>query len=106
MAERKPGAASRRTTPKGSRVTPKGGHAPVGRPSSATESGRYTPPIPREQKVSPTWVPVLMFTFLVLGVLVIVLNYVNLLPGDASNGYLLLGLLLITAGFVTATNYH
>ena len=106
MAERKSGAASRRTTPKGSRVTPKGSQAAVGRPSSATESGRYTPPIPREQKVSPTWVPVLMFTFLVLGVLVIVLNYVNLLPGDASNGYLLLGLLLITAGFVTATNYH
>jgi hypothetical protein len=106
MAERKPGAASRRTTPKGGRVTPKGGHAPVGRPSSAADSGRYTPPIPREQKVSPLWVPVLMFTFLTVGVLVIILNYVNLLPGDANNGYLLLGLLLITAGFVTATNYH
>ncbi|MCU1372959.1 MAG: hypothetical protein JWO68_245 [Actinomycetia bacterium] len=106
MAERKPGAASRRTTTKGGRTTPKGGHAPVGRPSSATESGRYTPPIPREDKVSPMWVPVLMFTLLTIGVLVIVLNYVNLLPGDASNGYLLLGLLFITGGFVTATNYH
>jgi hypothetical protein len=87
-------------------VTPKGGHAPTGRPSSAADSGRYTPPIPREQKVSPLWVPVLMFAFLIAGVLVIVLNYVNLLPGEANNGYLLLGLLLITAGFVTATNYH
>jgi hypothetical protein len=107
MAERKPGAASRRTTPKGGRTTPKGAqHTPVGRPSSATESGRYTPPIPRDQKVSPVWVPVLMFTLLALGVLVIILNYVNLLPGDASNGYLLLGLLLITGGFVTATSYH
>ncbi len=106
MAERKSAAASRRTTPKGGRVTPKGGHAPAGRPSSATDSGRYTPPIPKSQKVSPIWVPVLMFTFLVVGVAVIVLNYMNLLPGEASNGYLLLGLLLITAGFVTATNYH
>jgi hypothetical protein len=103
MAERKPGAASRRTS---GRVTPKGGHAPTGRPSSAEQSGRYTAPIPREQKVSPMWVPVLMFAFLIAGVLVIVLNYVNLLPGDANNGYLLLGLLLITLGFVTATNYH
>ena len=80
-------------------MTPKG-------PGSPTSSGRYTPPIPREQKVSPRWVPVLMFAFLGLGVIVIVANYLNLLPGDADNKYLLLGLGLITAGFVTATNYH
>jgi hypothetical protein len=48
-----------------------------------------------------------MFTLLCLGVLVIILNYVNMLPGDkASNGYLLLGLGFITSGFVVATNYH
>jgi hypothetical protein len=47
-----------------------------------------------------------MFTLLALGVLTIILNYVNLLPGDANNGYLLLGLGLITGGFVVATNYH
>ncbi len=47
-----------------------------------------------------------MFGFLALGVIVIVANYVNLLPGDADNKYLLLGLGLITAGFVTATRYH
>ena len=81
------------------RVTPK-------TPGSAPASGRYTPPIPKEQKVSPRWVPVLMFTFLALGVIVIVANYLNLLPGDADNKYLLLGLGFITAGFVTATNYH
>ena len=104
MAERKTGA-SRRTTPKGGRTTPRA-TAPTGRPSSAAESGRYTAPTPREQKVSPTWVPILMFTLLGLGVLTIVLNYVNLLPGDASNGYLLLGLAFITGGFITATNYH
>ena len=67
MAERSSGASSRRTG-KGGRTTPKGGqHAPVGRPSSATDSGRYTPPIPKEQKVSPAWVPVLMFALLGLG---------------------------------------
>ena len=69
-------------------------------------SGRYTPPIPREQKVSPMWVPILMFVCLIGGMLVIVCNYLNLLPGDAKNSYLLVGLGLITVGFITATRYH
>lgn len=100
MAERK--ASERRTT---GRVTPKKS-APAPKIDAGVASGRYTPPIPREQKVSPLWVPVVMFTLLGLGVVVIVLNYVGLLPGDTSNGYLLLGLGLITGGFITATNYH
>lgn len=80
------------------RTTPKG---------TGTTSGRYTPPIPKSQKVSPPWVPALMFTLLALGALVIVLNYMNLLPGpESSNWYLLLGLGLITGGFATATQYH
>ncbi len=87
---------------KGGRTTPKVQRGA----SSGAVSGRYTPPIPREQRVSPTWVPVLMFALLGLGVLVIILNYLNLLPGDADNKYLLLGLAFITAGFVTATNFH
>ena len=103
MAERK--AAQRRTT---GRVTPKGtgGKRDAPKIDAGIASGRYTPPIPKEQKVSPWWIPALMFGFLGLGVLIIVLNYVGLLPGDTSNGYLLLGLGFITAGFVTATNYH
>lgn len=98
MAERRKRG---RTTPRGGRTTSR---SATGRPSEP--QGRYTPPIPREQKVSPPWVPVLMFVLLGLGVAVIFLNYVNLLPGDASNGYLLLGLAFITGGFVVATNYH
>ena len=78
---------------KGGRTTPRG-------------TGRYTPPIPRTQRVSPRWVPVLILTLLILGVLVIVINYLGILPGGASNWYLLLGLALIVGGFVTATNYH
>ena len=111
MAERR-SAAQRRTT-KGDvthsgRVTPKKAvgtptHTPT--PSTHT-SGRYTPPVPREMKVSPPWVPVLMFVLLGLGVAVIVLNYLGVLPGDTKNWYLVLGLGLITAGFITATNYH
>lgn len=78
------------------RVTPRG----------ATASGRYTPPIPREVKVSPRWVPIVMFALLIVGMLIIVVNYLEVLPGGANNMYLLLGLGLITAGFITATRYR
>jgi hypothetical protein len=69
-------------------------------------SGRYTPPIPREVKVSPRWVPALMGALLLVGALMIILNYLELLPGGANNAYLLAGLGLITAGFITATQWH
>ena len=64
---------------------------------SAMTSGRYTPPIPHEKKVSPPWVPILMFTMWALGMLTIILNYVDLLPGGTNNWYLLLGLAFIPA---------
>ena len=84
----------------------KPGAAPTGRVTPKA-SGRYTPPVPRSEKVSPRWVPVLMFASLGLGMLVILANYVDLLPGNGpSNMYLLLGLVLITIGFVTATKFH
>ena len=85
------------TKRRGGRVTPR----------AQESAGRYTPPIPREQKVSPGWVPALMFTCLGVGVLVILANYVGLMPGgEANNWYLLIGLGLITAGFLTATQYR
>jgi hypothetical protein len=83
------------------RVTPKGGGRVAPPPS-----GRYTPPVPREYKESSRWVPILLLTFLVAGMLTIICNYLGLLPGGASNGYLLLGLGLITLGFITATRYR
>jgi uncharacterized membrane protein len=85
----------------GGRVTPKGG-------PTATPSARYTPPVARKQDMpSPMWVPVLMFTLLGMGVLVIVLNYVSLLPGgDVSNWYLVLGLVLILGGIITDNQFR
>ena len=80
------------------RVTAKGTRPQV----EETQAARMQP----RAKVSPPWVPVLMFGLLVLGALVIILNYVNLLPGDTSNWYLLLGLGLILGGIITATQYH
>lgn len=97
----------------GGRVTPKGATTSRDSKHAPTPTGRYTPPIPRERKVSPIWVPVLMFTLLGLGLLMILCNYLGLVPGfipglpdDTSNVYLLMGLGLILAGIITATNYH
>ena len=87
---------------KGGRVTPKGGPQ-GGRPEA---SSRYTPPVPREYKVSPTWVPVLMFALLGLGLVIIFCNYLGVLPGGTKNSYLLLGLGAILGGIVTATQYR
>ncbi|MDQ3680251.1 MAG: hypothetical protein M3378_06865 [Actinomycetota bacterium] len=48
----------------------------------------------------------LMLGLLIAGMLVIVCNYLDLLPGGANNGYLFLGLGLITVGFLVATRYR
>lgn len=87
----------------GGRTTPKGGPRRAPRPES---SSRYTPPIPRELKVSPVWVPILMFTLLGIGLVVIFCNYLGVLPGGTKNIYLLVGLGSILGGIVTATQYR
>lgn len=98
--------------PKGGRVTPKGGH-PTGHPTSKggsttrpTTPGRYTAPIPQEYRHSGPIVPILMLTFFGAGVLCILLNYISVLPGGASNWYLLGGLGLIVLGFIVATRWR
>lgn len=88
---------------KGGRVTPKGGGNHVARPEA---SSRYTPPIPQEFKVSPRWVPILMFALLGIGLAVIFCNYLGVLPGGTKNSYLLVGLGSILGGIVTATQYR
>jgi hypothetical protein len=98
----------RKTKDAPGRVTPKGGPPRRGAASggATTSSGRYTAPIPREVRSSPPWVPVLILAFFGLGLLCIVLNYLGILPGGASNVYLFVGLGLIVAGFIAATRYH
>ena len=87
----------------GGRVTPKGGPQNPRRPDA---SSRYTPPVPIEMKVSPRWVPILMFALLGIGLLVIFLNYLGVLPGGTKNTYLLVGLGAILGGIITATQYR
>ena len=91
----------------GGRVTPKGTGAKTTSTTTPASSPRYTPPTARDaQMPSPMWVPVLMFTLLGLGIIVILLNYVQLLPGATDNWYLLLGLGFILGGIITATQYR
>lgn len=71
---------------------------------------RYTAPIPSARKgPSPRWVPVAMFGLWGVGLLLIILNYMELLPGSENGGngwYLVGGLGAILAGIVTATQYR
>jgi hypothetical protein len=94
----------------GGRVTPKGG-SPAKRKvdgsSSSEGSGRYTPPIPSHYRESGRAVPIIMFTFFAVGMLVIFLHYVDLiLPGAGSNWWLMVGLVSILGGIITATQYR
>lgn len=111
MAKQQP--AKRRVQGGSGRVTPKGGHKPeVHGRVTPQASSRYTPPVPKELKVSAPWVPILMFVLLGLGTLVILLNYVELLPtwgflpDGTSNMWLLVGLAMILGGIIVATQWH
>jgi hypothetical protein len=75
-------------------------------PVSKGKRSRYTPPPPKKAPPSPMWVPVTMFTLLGLGMVIVIVNYLSVLPGGAKNAYLFVGLGLITAGFLLATQYR
>jgi hypothetical protein len=47
-----------------------------------------------------------MFVLFGLGVLTIILNYLGVLFGDAANWKMFIGLIFVTGGFMTATQYH
>ena len=75
-------------------------------PRSKSKRSRYTPPPPKKLPPRPTWVPVPMFILLGVGMVTVIVNYLEVLPGGAKNSYLFLGLGLITAGFMLATRWR
>lgn len=75
-------------------------------PRSKSKRSRYTPPPPKKAPPSPMWVPVTILALLGLGMIVVVINYLGLLPGGAKNSYLFVGLGLITGGFMLATQWR
>jgi hypothetical protein len=106
VPEQKP--RSKATTKSAGKPDKPSGKSKVAKSSGRTTpkgSSRYTPPTPKTVVKSPLWVPVLLFSLFAVGVLVVVTNYLGLLPGEQQNWYLLLGLAQITGGFIVATFY-
>ena len=83
---------------------------PVSKKRKKAANRRPTPPKRvdpvQEKGPSPTWYVVTMFGLMGLGVLIILSNYVTLLPSSPSNTWLLIGLAGIAAGFGMTLNYR
>lgn len=72
---------------------------------------RPTPPSHKPKAIdekgpSPMWYVALMFGLMGVGIVIILVNYMNVLPGGTSNTYLLLGLGCIGIGFTMTMNYR
>jgi len=75
-------------------------------PRSKSKRRRYTPPPRKKPKPSSPWFGGIILSTFAAGVLMIVLNYLGLLPKAPSSAYLLGGLGLIAAGFILSTRWH
>ena len=91
-------------------MTPKGtkpGEAPRPTPTASAAgvaaSSRYTPPVPKEMKESPKWLPILMAILIGLGALTILLRY---LVWPDTNVPVLFGLGFLLAGLYLATKWE
>ena len=78
----------------------------MGRYVSAEGRGSYTARKPVNSEHSPRWYAWLLVGLLSLGVLIIVLNYLAVLPGSVSGWYLVAGLVSMFSGFYLATRYR
>lgn len=72
---------------------------------------RPTPPSTKptavdEKGPSPMWYVVTMFGLMGLGLVLILANYIGLLPGGTNNSYLITGLAGIGIGFAMTMNYR
>jgi hypothetical protein len=77
----------------------------VGRYVSAESSGRVTAKRPASDDHSPHWYGWLIVDLLAFGMLMILLNYLSVLPGSVSSWYLVAGLVVMFTGFYLATRY-
>jgi integral membrane sensor domain MASE1 len=75
-------------------------------PKSKSKRNRYQPPPRKKPKPSPKWFGLLILGTMFAGILVIVLNYLGLMPGQTSPVWLFTGLGLIALGFIMATQLH
>jgi hypothetical protein len=81
-----------------------------GRPKKRAPRYRAAPQQAKKRhKPSPRWYGPLLITLMGLGVVVIVLNYMGLIPGtdgDASSIWLWVGLGILGVGFVGTSFWH
>lgn len=107
---------SRRVTPKSGTKPAAGKDAPAASESKARDAKKTeavharTSKTPQAQPVkikgpSPWWVPAIMFGLIIVGALVIMLNYMGVF-GDPANTRLVIGLALILGGIIAATQYR
>ncbi len=78
----------------------------VGRYVDAEARGRVTRRRPVNADHSPQWFGWLLLDLLLFGVIVITLNYLQVLPGSTSAWYLALGLVSMFTGFYLATQFR
>ena len=57
-------------------------------------------------KRSPRWYPKLLLVLLLLGVLAIILNYIQVLPSSPTNWYVVGGMVSILVAALMATRYR
>ena len=79
---------------------------PSGRRGTPAPSRRYTPPTPRAVREGSRYVPVAVATFAGLGVVVVVANYLEWLPGSPTNWWLVAGLGCFLAAILSATQWR
>jgi len=76
-------------------------------PKSKSKRNRYQAPPRKKPKPSPKWFGILILGTMFAGVIVIVLNYLGVVPGgQTSPVWLFTGLGLIALGFIMATQWH
>ena len=92
-----PGKAQKKGRSSGGRTSPTGG---------SVQSARYTPPVPKGVKTSARWMGITILALFLVGVLVVILDYADALPGGVSNIWLVGAIAVIFAGLVLATRYH
>ncbi|HUZ41207.1 MAG TPA: cell division protein CrgA [Acidimicrobiales bacterium] len=86
--------------------TPKSGNRKtVGRYVAPEARGKVTARRPVSDDHSPRWYGWLIVALLGLGMLIVILNYLAVLPGSVSSWYLVGGLAVMFAGFYLATRY-
>jgi hypothetical protein len=73
---------------------------------TAPQTGRYTKPVPKSVRRSARWYGPTVLLLLVGGVLVVVLNYLTVLPGSVSVWYLIGGIVALFVGFLMATRFR